>query len=51
LTVKKMTLAKEPEKFLERAIIRFVQESPANRRKVDGGKYWDLPLVGFAYGE
>jgi hypothetical protein len=52
LTVKnRITFAQEPEKFLERAIIRFVQESPANRRKVDGGKYWDLPLVGFASGE
>jgi hypothetical protein len=49
--VKKMTLAKEPERFLERAITRFVQDSPANRRKVDGGKFWDHPLVGFASGE
>ena len=48
---KRLTSVQEPEKFLERAIIRFVQESPANRRKVDGGKYWDLPLVGFASGE
>jgi len=30
---------------------KFVQQSPANRRKLDGGKYWDAPLVGFASGD
>ncbi len=44
-------LATNPEKFIERAIAKFIRESPANRRKVDGGKYWDKPLVGFASGE
>ena len=44
-------LATNPEKFIERAIAKFIGESPANRRKVDGGKYWDKPLVGFASGE
>lgn len=48
---KSLMFAQEPEQFLERAITRFVQESPANRRKVDGGKFWDHPLVGFASGE
>ena len=47
----RITFAKHPERFVERAITKFVQESPANRRKVDGGKYWDAPLVGFASGE
>ncbi len=41
-------LAKEPEKFIEQAITKFVQESSFNRRKVDGGRYFDPPLVGFA---
>lgn len=47
----KVTFAKEPERFVRRAIAKFLQEGPANRRKVDGGKYWDLPLVGFASGD
>jgi len=34
----------------EIAIAKYVWENPANRRKVDGGKYWDTPLVGFATG-
>ena len=50
-TKERITLAKDPEKFIERAITKFVQESPANRRKVDGGRYWDAPLVGFASGD
>jgi ferredoxin len=45
------TFTKNPEKFIENAIANFVQSSPANRRKVDGGKYWDAPLVGFASGD
>jgi len=47
----RITLSREPERFIERAIAKFVHESPANRRKVDGGKYWDTPLVGFASGK
>jgi epoxyqueuosine reductase QueG len=43
--------ANNPEKFVERAIGKFVKDSPANRRKVGRGKYWDKPLVGFASGE
>jgi epoxyqueuosine reductase QueG len=38
----------DPEKFIQKAIAKFVQESPSNRRKVDGGRYFDSPLVGFA---
>jgi len=49
--MKRITLAGEPEKFIERALVEFVRENPGNRRKVDGGKYWDTPLVGFASGE
>jgi len=48
---KKITLTAKPEKFIEMAIAKFVRESSANRRKVDGGKYWEKPLVGFALGE
>jgi epoxyqueuosine reductase len=48
---KRITLTQYPEKFIERAIIQFVQRNPANRRKVDGGRYWDKPLVGFASGK
>jgi len=51
VTKERITFAKNPEKAVERAITKFVQGSPANRRKVDGGKYWDTPLVGFASGE
>lgn len=47
---KRLTFAKDPESFIENAIAEFVRKSPANRRKVDGGKYWDRPLVGFASG-
>jgi epoxyqueuosine reductase len=43
-------LAGGPEKFIEKAIAKFVRESPANRRKVGRGKYWEKPLVGFASG-
>lgn len=48
---KRILFAKEPEKFIEKAITQFVRESSSNRRKVDGGRYWDEPLVGFASGE
>ena len=47
----RITLAGNPEKFLERAIEKFVCENPGNRRRVDRGKYWDTPLVGFALGD
>ena len=49
--MKKSSLSKHPEKFIEKAIIQFTKKSPANRRKVDGGRYWDQPLVGFASGD
>ena len=42
--------AKDPEKFLQQAIAKFVRESSSNRRKADGGRYFDSPLVGFASG-
>jgi len=50
-TEKKMVMATSPEKFIAMAIAKFVKENPSNRRKLDGGKYWDEPLVGFASGE
>jgi len=49
--MQKPSFSKDPEKFIEKAIIQFTKKSPANRRKVDGGRYWDRPLVGFASGE
>lgn len=49
--MKKITFAKEPETLIEKIIAEFVQENPANRRKVDGGRYWDTPVVGFASGD
>ena len=49
-TQKRVTFAKDPERFIQSAIVEFVRKSPSNRRKVDGGKYWDTPLVGFASG-
>jgi len=50
-TMKRIVFNKDPEKFIGGVIAKFVQESPANRRKVDGGKYWETPLVGFASGD
>jgi epoxyqueuosine reductase len=44
----KICFAKDPEKLLQQAIVKFVQESSSDYRKVDGGKYFDSPLVGFA---
>jgi len=48
---KRILPSENPQKFIEKAIVKFVRESPANRRKVGRGKYWDKPLVGFASGE
>ena len=50
-TQKRVIFAKDPEKFIEKAIVQFIQTNPANRRKEGRGKYWDRPLVGFASGE
>jgi hypothetical protein len=36
-SVKRIVFKKEPEKFIERVIAKFVQESPANRRKLAEG--------------
>jgi epoxyqueuosine reductase QueG len=49
--IKRITFDRNPEKFIERTIANFVQKSHANRRKVDAGKYWEAPLVGFAWGK
>jgi epoxyqueuosine reductase len=49
-TGERIVLSREPERFIKRAIERFVEGSPANRRKTDGGRYWEAPLVGFASG-
>ncbi len=49
--MKKPSFSKQPEKFIEKAIIQFAKKSPANRRKVNGGSYWERPLVGFASGD
>jgi hypothetical protein len=48
---KRILFAKNPEKWIERAIVRFTQKSPANRQKGGRGKYWDRPLVGFSSGD
>jgi hypothetical protein len=47
----RIRFTKKPEEFIENAIAKFVKNSAANRRKVDGGRYWDSPLVGFASGD
>ena len=47
----RVIFARDPEKFIERAIMQFVLKNRGNRRKLDGGQYWDAPLVGFASGE
>ena len=48
---KKIAFTKSPEKIIMETIDKFVKENPANRRKVDGRRYWDTPLVGFASGK
>jgi epoxyqueuosine reductase len=48
---KGITFTRNPEKFIAMTIAKFVKENPANRRKVDAGRYWDTPLVGFASGK
>jgi epoxyqueuosine reductase len=51
LVGKNLRSAKEPERIIEEAVLRFVRESPGNRRKLDGLNYWDDPLLGFARGD
>ncbi len=46
----RITFGRNPEEFIKKAVIRFTQNSSSNRRKVDGGKYWEIPLIGFASG-
>jgi epoxyqueuosine reductase len=47
----RIRFAADPERFVERAVTKFVRENRGNRRIADGGKYWDPPLVGFASGD
>jgi epoxyqueuosine reductase len=49
--MERILFSKDPEKFIERAIAKFLSKNAANRRKVDGAKYWDEPLIGFASGD
>ena len=49
--MKRIPFSKDPERVIAREIVRFTQRSPWNRRKVDGGKFWDRPLVAFAAGD
>ncbi len=44
----RIQFGKNPEKFIQQAIVKFVQESSSNYRKADGGRYFGSPLVGFA---
>ncbi len=44
----RISFAENPEKFIERAIVKFTKDSPANRKNLGRGRYWDRPLVGFA---
>ncbi len=48
---KRIVFNQEPERFIEEVIAKFVEKSSANLRKVDGGRYWEAPLVGFASGD
>jgi epoxyqueuosine reductase len=48
MTEKRIWFSKEPEEYIRRAVTRFTLENPSNRRKVDGGYYFDAPVVGFA---
>jgi epoxyqueuosine reductase len=49
-TMKRISLANDPEAFVTKAIELFTRKSAANRHRTDGGHYWDHPLVGFASG-
>ncbi len=49
--MKRILFSKEPEKSIQKAITQFVEENSANRRKVDSGRYWGSPLIGFASGD
>jgi hypothetical protein len=51
VTGERITFTKNPEQFIENAIAKFVQNRATNHRKVDGGRYWDSPLAGFASGD
>lgn len=46
----RISLTRSPEEFIRRVVVRFTRNSAANRRKVDGGKYWETPLIGFTSG-
>ncbi len=48
---KRIVFHKEPERFIEDVIAKFVEKSAANRRKVGRGRYWEAPPVGFASGD
>ena len=48
---KRISFAKDPETFIQEAIAEFVQGSRYNRRKVDEGRYFDSPRVGFGSGK
>ncbi len=50
-TQKRIRMAENPEKFIEKTLARYIQENRGNRFKVGRGKYWDQPLVGFASGD
>jgi len=46
----KLFTTKNLETAIREAIAEFVKKSPYNRRKIDGGRYFDSPLIGFASG-
>ncbi len=48
---KGISFSKGRERSIQKTIVKYVQESSFNRRKVDGGRYFDSPLVGFASGD
>ncbi len=43
-----LSLNEAPELFLQETVAAFLRESPLGRREVDGGRFFDSPLVGFA---
>ena len=50
-SAKGISFSKDRERAIQEAIAEYVQESSFNRRNVDGGRYFDSPLVGFASGD
>ena len=48
---KRIRFEDDPAEFIRQAVVKFVEKSPYGRRKIDGGRFYDEPLVGFGAGD